>query len=766
VQAQYRDGQTFITWSEISGSDPETNYRIYSASGISITTDNLEAAELVDEVSQGSANFSRLAENNGRLSTPFSNGPLPNGIGLYVYTVESSGTHYYAVTSVVRGNENRTIGPGNGTGPISETVAPVSPVLQFMENSDPLASGNRRIFIVWLGRFDPTGRYSDYGYANRRSVPYIFRVTTPEVWNPANTYPLLVLFHFFSDSYFGGGHSVPEPGRFVLAADDFDPMITANLYGASMWYGYNSNYGTRRAPTDGVVVNYTERRVDWIIDWVMKRSGIFKIDSNRVYMKGGSMGGVAQWAYGIRHANLFAAGETAVPGVNLNFDPNSRHFPLWGYEPSIMTNDGVKVTERVNASSYVTAHPEIDFPLMLMFARKGDDAILWGQMPPFFAAMDSSRHIGGMLYWLQGDHVNGEFPWEVFSEWRSQSEYEDWIYQFVRNQSYPAFSRFSLNGNPGNGDPANGDLRGGFNRFPRWDITNIVDTPTRWEMTLRLHTAAPVSTATADVTPRRLQALTHTPGMRYSWENRQQPSNTVVQSGTVVVDANGLIALPNVILTKDGNQIVITNIPIPVELSSFVAHIQGNNILLQWETRSESNNYGFEIERRCNGEEEKGGKGDSASGAGWVKVAFIQGQGTSATPHRYSFADNNVSIRTYAYRLKQIDHNGAFVYSNEIEVTIGMIPNTIMLEQNFPNPFNPTTTIEFALPQSGFVTLKMFDVLGREVATLVNDWKEAGSYKIAFDIRNSTFAISSSGVYFYQMQAGAFVQTKKLMLLR
>jgi hypothetical protein len=414
--------------------------------------------------------------------------------------------------------------------------------------------------VVWLGRFDPTGRYSDYGYANRRSVPYLFRVTTPEVWNPVDTYSLLVRFHFFGGDYHIGGYGPPEPNQFVLAPDDFDPVIRANLYGASMWYGYNSNYAARRPPTEGIVVNYTERRVDWIIDWVLNRSGVFKIDPNRVYMHGGSMGGVAQWAYGIRRPNLFAAGVSRVPGVNLNFDPNNRHFPLWGHEPGTMTSDGVPVTERVNAGAYDRAHPEAEFPIMLMVARKDDEHILWGQMPPLFAAMEAGRLTGGMLYWVQGSHVEGENPWDpgLFPEWTSEEEWEHWMYQFVRNQSYPAFSRFSLNDNPGTGDPSSGDPRGGFNRFARWEPASIVDTPDRWEMTLRLHTAAPVSTATADVTPRRLQALTHTPGRSYAWENRQQPTQTTVQSGTVVADASGLLTLPDVRLAKDGNRIIIT----------------------------------------------------------------------------------------------------------------------------------------------------------------------------------------------------------------
>jgi hypothetical protein len=93
-------------------------------------------------------------------------------------------------------------------------------------------------------------------------------------------------------------------------------------------------------------------------------------------------------------------------------------------------------------------------------------------------------------------------------------------------------------------------------------------------------------------------------------------------------------------------------------------------------------------------------------------------------------------------------------------------PTQYALFQNYPNPFNPSTTIEFSLPQSGFVTLKVFNVLGEEVAILVNEWKEAGNCKVIFDSRHWPFAILSSGAYFYRMQTGAFVQTKRLMLLR
>lgn len=556
VQAQHHDGQTFITWDEGTDADPETTYRIYRHDAPFSSTP-LVAVQCLDEVLHGSATFPRLEENDHRLTTPFSGGPLAEGTGLYVHTVESSGSCYYAVTRAVRGNENRTLGPESQSGPLAETVGPVSPVLQFSEDPDLDASANRHIYAVWLGQFDPIGSQDSHGYANRRSVAFLFRVTTPEVWDPASQYPLLVLFHYFGDSYFGGGHSVPEPGRFVVAPDDHDPLIKANFVGATMWYGYNSCYGTKRPPTEGIVVNYTERRVDWILDWVLHRSARFRIDPNRVYMKGGSMGGAAQWHYGIRRADLFAAGESSVPAINLSFDPEGRHFSLWGRESSLPTSDGVPLERRIDSGAHALAHPETDFPIMLMFARKGDEAILWPQMPPFFRAMDDSRHLGGLLYWVQGDHVDGEHPATLFGEWASQETYDDWIYQFARNQSYPAFSHFNLNDDPGNGAPTHGDDRGGFNRFARWDPTSLVDTALRWELTARLLPAAPAPTATADITPRRLQALDHAPATAYTWENRQLPSNQLAASGALFADTNGLITLTNVLLSKTGNRITI-----------------------------------------------------------------------------------------------------------------------------------------------------------------------------------------------------------------
>ncbi len=187
----------------------------------------------------------------------------------------------------------------------------------------------------------------------------------------------------------------------------------------------------------------------------------------------------------------------------------------------------------------------------------------------------------------------------------------------------------------------------------------------------------------------------------------------------------------------------------PVELISFTAAVDANKITLSWKTATEVNNYGFEIQR-------------SNDNKNFVPVGFVKGSGTTAEPHTYSYVDN---IRgNFYYRLKQVDFNGAFEYSSVVEVST--LPETYLLFQNYPNPFNPSTKIKFVIPpvtsgKSSFVNLKVYDVLGREVATLVNEEKHPGSYEIEFN--GSSL---SSGIYFYRLSASNFTQTKKLILMK
>jgi len=187
---------------------------------------------------------------------------------------------------------------------------------------------------------------------------------------------------------------------------------------------------------------------------------------------------------------------------------------------------------------------------------------------------------------------------------------------------------------------------------------------------------------------------------------------------------------------------------VPVELVSFTASVAANVVTLSWSTATELNNSGFEIER-------------SSDNTIWRTIGFKEGNGTTSEPQQYSYSDlllGKAPSKLY-YRLKQLDFNGSFEYSGIVEVEIA--PTEFSLAQNYPNPFNPITAISYQLPMNSFVTLKVYDVLGNEVATLVNEEKSAGVHEVEF---NATEL--GSGVYFYTLKADEFLSTKKMILLR
>ena len=144
----------------------------------------------------------------------------------------------------------------------------------------------------------------------------------------------------------------------------------------------------------------------------------------------------------------------------------------------------------------------------------------------------------------------------------------------------------------------------------------------------------------------------------------------------------------------------------------------------------------------------------------WNEVGFVPGFGTTTEPKSYSFTDENLSAGKYQYRLKQIDFDGSFEYSNIVEVEV-MVTKDYSLSQNYPNPFNPATLISFSIPNDEFVSLRIYDVLGREVAQIINERRSAGTYQVEF---NGTAL--NSGVYYYTLTAGSYTETKKMMMVK
>jgi hypothetical protein len=191
---------------------------------------------------------------------------------------------------------------------------------------------------------------------------------------------------------------------------------------------------------------------------------------------------------------------------------------------------------------------------------------------------------------------------------------------------------------------------------------------------------------------------------------------------------------------------------IPVELSSFSAELSGSDVILNWTTATELNNQGFEIEH-------------STDNQNFSKIGFVPGFGTTTEMKSYSFRVSDISAGVQYYRLKQIDFDGTTTIYNSVEVT-GPIPNTFVLNQNHPNPFNPSTTISFSLPVESNVTIKLFNMLVQEVAKISDGSFQAGSHNLDFNAQNLT-----SGAYIYTLEASgingeSFKSTKKMLLLR
>jgi hypothetical protein len=197
-------------------------------------------------------------------------------------------------------------------------------------------------------------------------------------------------------------------------------------------------------------------------------------------------------------------------------------------------------------------------------------------------------------------------------------------------------------------------------------------------------------------------------------------------------------------------RMTVTN-EVPVEFVSFTADNELDEVTLRWQTATETNNSGFEIERASS---------ETSPTQDWNNIGFVEGKGTTTERTNYSFNDKMIEPGTYFYRLKQIDFDGTVSYSSEIEVEVAG-PNEFALYQNYPNPFNPTTTIKFALPEKTNLDLSVYNSLGEKVAEVFNGELGEGYHEIEF---NAT--ILSSGIYFYRLESENFVSVKKMILIK
>jgi len=241
-----------------------------------------------------------------------------------------------------------------------------------------------------------------------------------------------------------------------------------------------------------------------------------------------------------------------------------------------------------------------------------------------------------------------------------------------------------------------------------------------------------------------------------------QQSSIVFDAGTnidVGIDADISAGTITVNGTYSGGG-TFNNGPLPVELTSFTASVLASKVILNWQTATEVNNYGFEIERAI--------KNSELKIKNWQNIGFVKGHGNSNSVKEYLFVDGNVSNGKVSYRLKQIDNDGKYEYSKEIEVDL-ITPNEFSLSQNYPNPFNPSTIIEYALPNNSRIKLELYSTTGELVAVLSEGEMPAGYH--TYEFKSGRYNLSS-GVYFYRLSAvengteKLYTSIKKMIMLK
>lgn len=569
LQAFHRSGQTFITWNEDTAVTGE-KYNVYRSASL-ITTANIGSAEKLTSrwgpLDDNTTLHPRRSPDIGIPATFMVNDlgtPLSADQGLFVYTTPTgkSGVWFYAVTQVTGNTESLVLTTGSNslrTG-VTELVATPAPVLTVRN-----VSGKGRIYTQYMdyAKWNPTFQ----GYA------YNYSVALPDNYDPNVAWPLKLMPHAYGERL-----------RMEPSAEYGWPCIQVFLDdpggGApgerfpTWWYGFaaDHNYVTQGSlPTAGRVENFTEQRVLKTIDEV---SSMFKVDTLRIHSQGHSMGASGSLSLGIRYANVFSGIFGSEPMTNYASSPlfQTDFSVLWGSQTSNLpiVNNGIyagplKKYDGIGVYNWMNHHEQLvnrrgDRMAFLMVGHgKADDVIDWAtQGRPFIAALNAV-HVGFTAEQRFGwDHNWMSFDFSLDTMFSpAGGGLSAWAYP--RNVSFPGITNAT-----GSGPNVPGTTGTNFyNMQFEWSVpwnrfhTDLVDTATQYEITIRSNTVA----QTANVTPQRRQAFNPIPGATVTWRNINNATGQVVQSGTLIVDADGLVTLPSVTIgTGTGNRFIL-NVP-------------------------------------------------------------------------------------------------------------------------------------------------------------------------------------------------------------
>jgi pimeloyl-ACP methyl ester carboxylesterase len=533
----------------------------FSASPIAVDAD-LAGATLLGSVGDSAATDRRLSDLTKTIftfRTDSAGTPLAGGKGLFVVTVPGNRLGFYAVTSQLAGSaEDRRVVPGGNslTSAVSETIAMPRPVFQRVLTLGGISAD---VYTLWTWNVD-TPLYP--AMSNRAGWPYDCSVTHGIPQGPA-----FMRAHALGGAFTGGFQASGNAQEWVVSLDDY----TLNNDLQTWWYGYHPGYdftsNTNPVPASGTIIDYTNRRVLHTIRWARAN---FDLDTTRVYSFGFSIGGTWSMELAFAHPELIAAAAASTgkadysfltePVVTAGYNPGGIYRPvvnrLWG---TVATNlpgsEGLPIYVQMNDDSLAARTEQRGAVWTVNFSGRHDETVGWKEKLGYFESMRVHRQ-GHTEYWDNRDHGGIAIPGGMAPNLNLQ-----YLYRFRSTLSWPAFSNCSADNVVGDGTAASGDSLGTINGYMEWNPA-VTDNNDAWAVALSTRglstlwgpLPAPES-LTVDVTPRRLQHFHPSVGAAIDWTARRASDNALVQTGTVNVDALGLVTIPQVKVYRTGTNL-------------------------------------------------------------------------------------------------------------------------------------------------------------------------------------------------------------------
>jgi hypothetical protein len=483
---------------------------------------------------------------------------------LYVQTATSDNKYYYAVMVFEGKNIISNIVPGQNTlkFPVSEKIEQISPVFQMV--IDTFGHKND-IYVHWVSKYE-NNLYPSM--TNTYNFAYNFSLVTR---GKKRDHPLFVYLHARWSNFLTNNKGTGNPQEWIISLDDYLPNDIMHTF----WYGYHQDmnfFNPDKIPHEGFVDNYTVKRVDWTLKWLTET---FSIDTNRIYLSGGSMGGGGSIIIGIELRKKIAAVYSFIPKFDYSFlyDPNIGSIynkgtarrklisRLWGdHNINLFTKDSIQVYDRLNAGYMARKYMSETLPFIIAFNGKYDNVVGWGEKINFYKAFNDAGQ-AGVFYWDSRTHSSTDNA-ELFPEHKISD-----IYKYTLNKSFPAFSNCSANNYPGDGNNNSGDKFGTINGFLDWS-DSIRDEEDYYEIYIfpktiltTEGTIQPPEKIRVDITLRRLQNFRISSLKSYYYQNINSKGE-LINDGYVDLNKYRLLQIKGFEISGKGNFLKIKPVPL------------------------------------------------------------------------------------------------------------------------------------------------------------------------------------------------------------